>query len=382
MTIPRVLVLNGSGVPGGGEIVLETLSSNTPGCHVVLLQDGPVLGRLKARNVDAEVVAMPESVRANSRDSGFPGPAVVWGAMGTVRRIASIARRHDVVHCNNQKAWVLGAFATLLARKPVVWHLHDILDTSHFSRSKIRLAVSLSKLRGAKVIANSKASLDAFVAAGGDPTRVEVLHNPVDPTPFLEAAPVDGFRQTLGSGDEPVWGLFSRLASWKGQHIAIEALSRLPRGHLVLVGSPFFGEEAWERSLHELVEARGLSHRVHFLGFRTDIPALLASLDGAIHASTSPEPFGLVILEAQLAGIPIVATSGGGADELVPTPQDGRLVPPSDPAALAEVLSSWTADPAAAREAALIARARALERFAPGKLISRFHAILSEEASR
>lgn len=383
MEPPRAILLNGSGQPGGGEIVLESLASATPWARVILLEDGPVAQRLRALGVEVDVRSMPDSVRVVSKESGMPGPRVVFAMLAHARLLVSEFRRADVIHCNNQKAWAMGAIASFLARRPAVWHLHDILDSSHFSRSKIRLAVLLSRWRRAKVLCNSQATLDAFVRAGGDSSRAEVLYNPVDPAPFLSAEAIPGFRESLGAvSGEPVFGLFSRLASWKGQHVAIEALSRLPRGHLILVGSPFFGEERWEAHLHDLVRSLGLEHRVHFLGFRSDIPRLLASIDGAIHASTAAEPFGLVILEAQLAAKPIVATRGGGADEIVRESADGWLVPPSDPQALASVLASWIAEPEAAHDRARGARARALTRFEPGTLLRRFHAILSEEAAR
>lgn len=380
---PRVILLNGSGQPGGGEIVLEVLAAATPWARVLLLEDGPVVDRLRARGVDVTVRSMPESVRKVSKESGLPGPRVILGVLSHVLNLVADLRRADVIHCNNQKAWALGSVASFLARRPVVWHLHDILDTTHFSRSKIRLAVWLSRWRGAKVVCNSQATLDAFVAAGGRASRAEVLYNPVDPAPLLASEPIPGFRESLGAApDEPIFGLFSRLASWKGQHVAIEALARIPRGHLILVGSPFFGEEAWEAHLRQLVHSLALDHRVHFLGFRSDIPRLLASIDGAIHASTAAEPFGLVILEAQLAAKPVVATRGGGADEIVRDAADGWLVPPSDQQALASVLSSWIASPEAARAVGRSARERAMARFEPNALLARFHSILVEEASR
>lgn len=381
MNLAGILFLNGSGQPGGGEIVLESLASGTPGAQVVLLEEGPVAGRLRARGVDVGVRAMPESVRTISKESGFPGPRVALQVLAHARGLVGAIRQARVLHCNNQKAWAMGAIASFLAHRPVVWHLHDILDTTHFSRSKIRLAIGLSRLRRAKVICNSQATLEAFVAAGGNRSKAEVLYNPIDPAPFLSAEPLPGFRESLGaSPNEPVFGLFSRLASWKGQHVAIEALSRLPHGHLLLVGSPFFGEEPWEAHLKELARARGLESRVHFMGFRSDIPRILASIDGAIHASTAAEPFGLVILEAQLAACPVVATHGGGAEEIVQSAEDGWLVPPSNPEALAAVLASWIADPELARSTGRKSRVRALVRFEPNTLLRRFHAIMEAEA--
>lgn len=377
---PKVLFLNGSGQPGGGEVALAQLAAAVPGAEIVLFEPGRAQDLFRERGLDVSVVSLPDSVRQVSKESGMPGLKVVLGVLRHAWRISRIARGFDVVHCNNQKSWVVGAFATAISRRPVVWHLHDILTTDHFSRAKIRLVVGISRWRRAKVVTNSNASRDAFVAAGGDPARIEVLYNPVDPTPLRSAVAIPGFKDSLGAGDQPVWGLFSRLASWKGQHVAIEALSHLERGHLVLVGAALFDEQPWEAHLRSLVESLRLGSRVHFLGFRSDIPALLASVDGAIHASTVPEPFGLVILEAQLAGRPVVAAAAGGALEIVEHGVDGWLVPPNDPAALAKVLASWIADPSAASKVGAAARDRAASRFDAAALSDRFRHILREES--
>jgi len=377
----QVVFLNGSGQPGGGEVALAQLAAAVPGARIVLFEDGGARGLFESFGLDVSVLPMSESVRSVSKESGLPSPRVFFAAIRHVFAVARGLRDADVVHCNNQKAWVIGAIASWIARRPVVWHLHDILSTEHFSRTKIRLVVALANWRKARVLANSQASLEAFLAAGGSADRSEVLYNPVDPSPFVRAVPIPGFRETLGAADEPLWGVFSRLASWKGQHVAIEALARIPRGHLILVGAPFFGEEPWEAHLKSLVASLGLQRRVHFLGFRSDVPALLASIDGAIHCSTVAEPFGLVILEAQLSGKPVVATAAGGAREIVHPPQDGWLTPPGDVAALAEVLALWAAQPAEAAAVGRRSRDLAAARFEAGNLSRRFLSILQSEAT-
>jgi glycosyltransferase involved in cell wall biosynthesis len=382
MTPIRVVFLNGSGLPGGGEIALAQLASGVDDGEIVLFEHGPAERLFRNKGIAVQVRTISPKLLANSKESGIPGPGAVVSALSHSLRLASFLRKFDVVHCNNQKAWVMGAFASALARRPVVWHLHDILSREHFSRAKIRLVVALARWRRAKVVANSIASAEAFILAGGRRSQVEVLYNPVDPAPFREATPLPGLRSELGCEGEPLWGLFSRLASWKGQHIAIQALSRLPRGHLVLVGSALFGEEPWEAHLRELVQALGVGDRVHFLGFRKDVPELLATVDGAIHASTAAEPFGLVILEAQLAGKPVVATAAGGATEIVTHGRNGWLVPPGDADALAGVLAAWIADPDAAAATGRVAAADAAEKFDLERLSSRFREILREAARR
>jgi glycosyltransferase involved in cell wall biosynthesis len=143
-----------------------------------------------------------------------------------------------------------------------------------------------------------------------------------------------------------------------------------------------FGEEPWERELRARVERLGLRERVHFLGFRSDVPALLASIDGAIHASTVAEPFGLVILEAQLAGVPVVATAAGGALEIVEPGKTGWLVPPGDPSALASVLREWSERPEESRALGRAASEHAAATFDARRLRRRFLEILEREAAR
>lgn len=379
MTGFRTVFLNGSAQPGGGEIALAQLACALPGSQVLLLEHGPAEELFRSRGLEVQVHPISQRIRENSKESGLPGPRLMIEALGQVWRLSRRLREADLVHCNNQKAWVLGAFATWLARRPVVWHLHDILSREHFSGSKIRLVVGLANRRASRVIANSRASAEAFVAAGGRADLVEVVHNPISPEPFLQAKPLEGFRASLGcEAGEPVYGVFSRLASWKGQHVAIEALARQDTGHLVLVGAPLFAEEAYEATLKQLVAERGLDRRVHFLGFRKDIPELLASIDMALHTSVVAEPFGLVILEAQLAGKPVVATAAGGALEIVEDEVSGWLVPPADVDALSRTMAVAASDPDRLVRLGASARAEALRRFDAEALRARFRGILEK----
>ena len=86
---------------------------------------------------------------------------------------------------------------------------------------------------------------------------------------------------------------------------------------MILVGDALFGEQDYVKQLHQQIEELQLQNRVKFLGFRNDIPLLMAACDLVAHTSTSPEPFGRVIVEAMLSGTPVVAAASGGAVELV-----------------------------------------------------------------
>jgi glycosyltransferase involved in cell wall biosynthesis len=131
------------------------------------------------------------------------------------------------------------------------------------------------------------------------------------------------------------------LSPWKGQHILIEALTYCPKEvTAILVGDALFGEQDYVQQLHKQVAELGLEDRVKFLGFRSDIPQLMAICDLVAHTSTAPEPFGRVIVEAMLCGRPIVAAQSGGAIELIEPGINGFLVPPGKPHQLAEVINT------------------------------------------
>jgi len=110
---------------------------------------------------------------------------------------------------------------------------------------------------------NSSASAQALIELTGLPaSAMPVVHNGIDASVFtqLDAGDLPALRRRLGL-PETAWlaGLFGRLAPWKGQHIAIDALPELPYVHLVLVGGALFGEDAYEAQLREQAQRLGVA---------------------------------------------------------------------------------------------------------------------------
>ena len=179
--------------------------------------------------------------------------------------------------------------------------------------------------------------------------------------PFLS----DCFAQEAGAArwlaDCNLWA----ADPWKGQHIALEALRSLPGVHLAIVGEALFTEEdrAYREELRRTAEEPGLQGRVHFLGFRSDVIELLHAMDVVVRCSVAAEPFGRVIVEAMLAGTPVVATRGGGVDEIITDGQDGFLVTAADPGALALAVGKIVQEPGLAEQLSSAALASASEDF-------------------
>jgi len=382
---PQVLFLDHSGALGGGELSLLDIARHyREHSQVVLLTDGPFRERLEQAGVAVEVLPIPPVVSGIRRaGSGTLMLRAVPEIFKVAQRVARMSRDYNVLYANSQKALVIGALAGKLAGKPVVWHLRDMLIEEHFGRKQRLVATTLANRLTARVIANSEATAKSFVRGGGRAELVRVVYNGVNSTAFepVEPAKLNALKAELGLAGVPVVGVFSRLAPWKGQHVLLEALVHLPGVHALFVGDAIFGEHTYAKALRDQSKSLGLVERVHFAGFRQDIPQLMQLSDVVVHTSVAPEPFGRVIVEGMLARRPVVATRAGAAVEIIEDGVSGVLVPPRNAAALARALASLLTDPTKARAMAEAGYAAALNRFSLEAMIEGVEQQLQEVAS-
>ncbi|MEH2095897.1 glycosyltransferase family 4 protein [Nostoc sp.] len=336
----RIFFLDQSGKPGGAELCLIDIAK--PYSHhalVGLFADGLFKDLLQQNHIPVEVLAT-QAIPVRKESSLVQG-LKSWGQLAPlITKVIKKAREYDLIYANTQKALVVGALASFFSRRPLVYHLHDILSTEHFSQTNLRIAINLANRFASLVIANSQASKIAFIQAGGCSDIIEVVYNGFDPKNYqTDESDISKLQEKLGLEGKFVVGHFSRLAPWKGQHILIDALAKCPQEVIaILVGDALFGEQDYVQKLHQQVADLGLENRVKFLGFRSDIPQLMAACNLVAHTSTSPEPFGRVIVEAMLCGKPVVAAKAGGVMELVEHGLNGFLVTPGEPQELAQVI--------------------------------------------
>ena len=192
------------------------------------------------------------------------------------------------------------------------------------------------------IVATSQGVADDLVDSfGGNPARVRVVHNPVDLTAIAAAAqePID--ELDAARWHPPVIVAAGRLAEAKNYPLLIEAFEilreRTPASLFIL------GQGDQEPAVRAMIQNRGLGGSVHLCGFRKNPWSYIARAD--VFALTSRyEGFGNVLVEAMACGVPVVATSSSGTQEIVTTGADGLLVDRHEPvavaAALAEVLGN------------------------------------------
>jgi glycosyltransferase involved in cell wall biosynthesis len=173
-----------------------------------------------------------------------------------------------------------------------------------------------------------------------NPSKITVIHNGID---------IDRFARSVSGGDAPVVvGTVGHLAPIKGHDIFVRA-AKLVRAHRFDVHFAIIGEDKspemnYRRTLEKLVDELGLNGFVTMPGWRDDMNAVLSSLTLFVSAARS-EPFGLVIVEAMAAGLPIIATASEGALEILKDGVTAKLVPPDNPEALAEAINKLLDDP-------------------------------------
>jgi glycosyltransferase involved in cell wall biosynthesis len=171
-------------------------------------------------------------------------------------------------------------------------------------------------------------------------------------------------KATLSKGaGHPIVSMVARLEPRKGQRYLIEAAAQVPEATFV-----FIGDGPDRAALEAQARAQGVADRVLFLGYREDIPDVLACCNLLVLPSFA-EGMPLSILEAMAAGKPVIASAIGGTDEAVVHGETGLLVPPAKPSALAKAIQTVLSDPDLARRLGAAGRERAYQKFSAETMV-------------
>jgi glycosyltransferase involved in cell wall biosynthesis len=316
-----------------------------------------------------------------------PSIAVLWRsrtalkeARQRLRTVIGDTRSEVVVSCTNKDHFAASA-ACRHHRIPSVWWVNDIVSSEFFSLP-VRAAFLWQARRGAAhIITVSDYARQVLLKSGLPESRVSVIHNGIVPERYQNGVR-GALRTALGiPADEPLVGIAGRLTPWKGQdfflRLAQSWCQKNAAGHFVMIGRVFNEDQAFEAALRQFVRQNHLERRVHFASFRSDMAGVLADLDILVHASTRPEPFGRVIIEAMAAGVPVIAARAGGVPEIITHGIDGLL---AEPARLDDYLAQLTtllASPERRRELAQAGRATVQNRFTLARVCREFEQVIN-----
>ena len=246
--------------------------------------------------------------------------------------------RVEIVHARSRAP----AWSAWIAARRTGAHFVTTYHGAYGERFPLKRHYNSIMARGERVIAISR-----YIARlveerhGVDPARVRIIPRGVDPSVFDPetvsrtriARLALSWRLPAGA---PVVLLPARLSRWKGQRILLDSMARLTTQDAccVLLG-PTRGRERYAAELTRSAVRLGLADRVRIPGPCEDMPAALMLADAVVHASTEPEAFGRVVIEAQAMGRAVIAADLGGPVETVEDGRTGWRVPPGDADALA-----------------------------------------------
>ncbi len=321
-----------SGYSGAERVVLDLVEQVVQeypprySCSALVGFDGRFADQLKQA---------ASAVRVARRDFSVPSVA----HFDYSRRVLATVQP-DLVHAHT----LLGVPFTCALREralPFVQHVHVAAEPA-------LMAIEEQILVASQVIAVSEFVRRCVLRLGVPPDRVRVIHNGICRRTTVRPVHRESVRCSLGVPAEATAVLLpARITENKHQGLALRVLAAMPRSrshaHLLLAGE----ENSSNGRLLEILRGQAaklrLNSRVHFLGFREDMDRLYAAADVLLLPSEH-EPFGLVILEAMAAGVPVVASRSGGIPEIIEHGKSGLLLEPGDVGGFAEALDHVLTD--------------------------------------
>lgn len=300
-----------------------------------------------------------------------------WTLLRARRRLRALLAEEefDVVICHG--SWLLAVFGGVVGRTgiPLVLWMHN---DSKSSRKNL-IEILAGRQQPQLVIANSHFTAASLPLLFSRVPRHVVVSCPVTPPSARTQSPAERAR-VRAQFDTPAEAVLLVLAgrpeAWKGHGQLLEALAglrELPGWMCWIVGGPkTSAQKAFLRGLQKSAAQWRIEERVKFVGQREDVPELLAAADLFCQPNLTPEPFGIVFIEALYAGLPVVSARHGGAEEIVDH-HSGRLVTPNDPAALRDTLRTLITDAGLRAELSRAAPLRGAEISDPAHILPQLY---------
>ena len=338
----KILFIDHTPFVGGAELALvrhiEHLDKRQFGVVVACSGTVPTLVD-RFRSAGARVFVIPfEQLKVLSPAAVIRFVKVLQGLRPCIS-----ATKADLVVTNTERAMYVGTLAALLSRTKLVWWVRDF----EYNRFLFRLLSIFPQ----KIICVSEAIRGYYSLGASGKAKVVYVGSDFNETlKQVSFHDVLRVKEELGlTGAGLVVGYTGRLVQWKGAQVLIEAARNLIRQRrtdvkFVIVGTGEGQEGNVEPELRRRIKEWGLEDTVILTGQRGDIPTLMRIFDVFCHTSIEPEPFATVVVEAMMAGVPVVGHPIGGTPEIISHGQTGFLVPPNDPKSLAAVLSHLADD--------------------------------------
>jgi len=298
----------------------------------------------------------------------------LWNICAMIPRIAQIIRKEkiDIVHARSRAPAWSAFFASRRTRCVFITTCHGYYRKHFFS---------YCMGWGKRVIVPSNVIGRHMIEDFGVPRqRIRLIPRSVAVEKFKFTDPAKKRRKEFNVG------IIGRITPIKGHLDFIKAMHKASRSirdlKIWIVGDAHASKEGYKEQVKVLTRRLGLSHCTEFLGTQTDIPEIVSHLDLLVLATTTQEAFGRVIIEAQAAGVPVVATAVGGVVDIIEDGVTGLLVPPGDPQAMAEATIKIFEDKQLASRLAHLAYERVKGRYTVELMVERTLQVYREALSQ
>ena len=350
----RVLQICSARQIGGGERHLADLANG-----------------LARRGHDVFAALVPSSPLL-SELSSFPEQNIAQVTMRNALNVSSalkLARfatenRIQIIHAHVARDYPLAALVARRSSAHLILTRHVLFPISKVHKLALR--------RTDRVIAVSQAVADGLRAQRiFSRDKIVLIHNGIDVDRFARGRE-DRFTNNKDAAQKLRVGMIGHLAPIKGQEDFIRAAAMVCRQRrdveFVIAGEDKSHRGEHRRTIERLIAELGLDQRLSLIGWVDDVANVLPDFDLFVSPSRS-EPFGLSIVEAMAAGVPVIATASEGACEVIDDQQTGRLVPIGDAEALADAISGLLADSELRERLSAEAQRRVRERFSLERML-------------
>lgn len=373
----RLVVLESSSQLGGVQHstfnLLKHLDRDKWDVLVLCPEEGKLPDMLRAEGIEVRIVPLTpmHSTSVWTRGLGRVPSPYAWLRNGLIL-LQSVGRIAVEIHeakaqlllTKGLQSHFIGGMAAKRANIPCVWHLQDLIS-ERLGGMNLRLTSMFMQRYASSVIADGQAIRGQYPPMVRE--SITVILNGIDTELFRPGSAPHVRNELEIPQDAVLIGHVARITPWKGQKELLEAfcsIAELHRdAHLLFVGSPLFDGEAYMHALFRMAQQSPYANRVHFAGYRVDLPEVLRAIDIAAYPSLEKDTSPLALLSAMSCGLPVVGFSIDGVTELISDGVSGLMVPIGDVSALAAALSRLITEKSFRKQIGMKSRETAINRF-------------------
>ncbi|MCH7401645.1 glycosyltransferase family 4 protein [Belliella kenyensis] len=371
----RILMLHSSSdLYGASKIFLisiQALKKYGFEIDVVLSEDGPLITEIEKEGVHVHIQKLGILRRKYFNISGLINRAsTLFDAHSFLGKLIE-SRKIDIVY-SNTSAVLVGGWIAKKHNLPHVTHLHEIIESPSWLR---RFLGRVINKHADLVLAVSQAVTDSWVE-NIHPSKIKLLYNGIPHQPYHQITSKINQELPKESEGKILIGMIARVNHWKGQHYFIDIAVQLSKSennlHFIIVGDAYPGTEHFVDNLLRKIARSGIEEKISYLGYRSDIPEILNTLDIFILPSILPDPLPTTVLEAMAAAKPVIATDIGGAREMVVEGDTGVFIPYDNAVIAAQRILPIVQNPKLIRQMGLKGQIRQKSMFSEDAYVDNF----------